>query len=418
VLDLERLHANYVRFAETVARCAPSTRVLYSVKTNYLPIVCRALHAWGAGADVVSGYELRAALEAGFDGEEIVFNGPVKSEDDLAVAVRHGVFVNVDGLEEVASLTRLAPKEKPLEVGLRVQPPEDVYSHERPLPRRPLPSKFGWPVAGSEADLAADLIRSKRELALVGVHCHLGSQITSAEAFAAALESVLAWAARLRERAPLHVLNLGGGFGVPGIHRLRRGGGGLSWIDVPEDADEPADAFDLDVFAESVADALTRHGLDDLTVCFEPGRYLVSEAVVLLTRVVGVKRLQDASWAILDGGLNLLPTAGVAERHTIEVVDGADRPTAPYLVGGPLCYEGDVFAVAVDLPADLAASEFVLVHDAGAYGLSRSNSFNRLRAPVVACKGSHFELCWRGERFEDVFALAEPTTFDFAKPAP
>jgi diaminopimelate decarboxylase len=412
VLDLERLRANYLRFTETVGRFAAPTRVLYSVKTNYLPIVCRALHAWGAGADVVSGYELRAALESGFAGDEIVFNGPVKTAPELELAVRNGVFVNVDGREEVELLAELAPGGRPLEVGLRVQPPEDVYAPGWPVPPRRVPSKFGWPIASGEADEVADLIRSRPELALAGVHCHIGSQITRVAAFAAALESVLAWAARLRERAPLRVLNLGGGFAVGGIHRLRGGGGGLSWIDVPEDG-EPEQPFDLDELVDALDDALARQGLADLTVCFEPGRILVSDAMLLLTRVASLKLFAGARWAILDGGLNLIPTAGVNERHVFEAIDGRERPQVRYLVGGPLCYEGDVFSLAVDLPDDLAVSELVAIHDAGAYSVTRANAFNRLRAPVVAVDGSRRELCWRGERFEDVFAPAQETSFEF-----
>ncbi|MBO4205253.1 diaminopimelate decarboxylase family protein [Micromonospora echinofusca] len=413
VFSPDRLRANVERLA---AALAPA-RVLFSLKTNYLPAVTATLRAAGTGVDVVSGYELRAALDAGFPADRIVFNGPVKTATELRDAVDHGVFVNIDGEDEIAILGQLAAERGvTVPVGLRVFPPEDVYppadryppgaayppAGARPLRRNP--SKFGWPIATGDADRMVDAILARPELRLTGVHCHLGSQITRADALLAAMDSLLAWVARTRPRAPIDRINIGGGFGVPGIQRIKGAVAGLSEVTAAraEPAPEP---FSVTAFGAGLTELLRTYDLTGLRVECEPGRALVSDAMVLVTRVVGVKRTGQGTWVLLDGGLNLLPTAGVAERHRFELLrDGA--PDEPVMLGGPLCYEGDVFSLDVPLPGDVRTGDVVVVHDAGAYSVTRATSFNRPRVPVVSVSGGQGTLCWRGERYEDIFRFA------------
>jgi diaminopimelate decarboxylase len=402
VLSLTRLRAALDAVRDALA---PAT-VLYSLKTNYLPAVTTALASWGAGVDVVSGYELRAARRAGFPTDRIVFNGPVKTPAELREAVAAGAYVNIDGLGEIDTLAGLAGQ-RALPVGLRVYPPQDVYAGPLPLPDRALPSKFGWPIATGDADRVADLVLGRAQLLLTGVHCHLGSQITSAAALLEALGAVLDWVAKLRERAPLGVLNVGGGFGVPGIHRIRGAVAGLSEVRAAAPVGLPP-RFDLAGFGRGLRGALADRGLADLAVYCEPGRALVSAAQLLLTSVAAVKPTAQGTWVLLDGGLNLLPTAGVAEQHRIEALRD-DGSRASYLVGGPLCYEGDVFTVDARLPADIRPGDLVAIHDAGAYSVSRATSFNRPRAPVVAVSGDAAELCWRAEEDVDIFRFGEVT---------
>lgn len=404
VLSLDRLRANLDTFT---AALAPA-RVLYSLKTNYLPVVTEALCGWGCGVDVVSGYELRAALDAGFPPERVVFNGPVKTPDELRAAVDAGVYVNVDGEPEIDVLAELAARRgAPLPVGLRVHPPHDVYSDARPVPSRYAPSKFGWPIASGDADRLAGAVLARPALRLTGVHAHLGSQLTGRDALLAALGAVFDWVATLRERAPVDRVNIGGGFPVPGIHRVRGAVSGLSEVR-SGDGRPPPEPFDLAAFGRDLHALRAERGLADVAVYCEPGRALVSDAMVLLTRVVGVKRTGQGTWVLLDGGLNLLPTAGVAERHRFEALR-ADTATVPVMLGGPLCYEGDVFSLDARLPGDVRAGDLVAVHDAGAYSVTRATSFNRPRAPVVAVRGDRSALCWRGEEYPDIFRYAVPT---------
>ncbi|MCP2342803.1 diaminopimelate decarboxylase family protein [Actinomadura rupiterrae] len=524
VVSLDRLREDATRLASVLNPVG--VRLLYSLKTNYLPAIVRSLAAEGLGVDVVSGYELRAALDCGVPGDRIVFNGPVKTEEELAEALQHGVFVNIDGAEEIRTLARLAAERGtgPLPVGLRVYPPHNVFAEPGALATRALPSKFGWPIATGAADEIADRIMAEPLLRLTGVHCHLGSQIVRAENLLAALDAVCAWTAHLRTRTALTVLNIGGGFGVEGIHRTP---GAIATLSAPPPAQTPQEnapappqherpaheravgangqdasapsqrarpdpagavradgrddpvtsqreradragavsadglnapvpsqrarpdlagvaagdgqdgsvasqreridraaaarvgerdgavaslrrRFDVALFAEGLAGVLHRHGLDDLMVFAEPGRALVSAAGVLLTRVVGRKDLGEHRWILLDGGLSLMPTAGVAEKHGFVPLVPDDGRTRPCLVGGPLCYEGDVFGVGVELPEGLSAGDYVVVQDAGAYGFSRATSFNRLRPATVTVSGESVELAWEAETYESLMSPASP----------
>ncbi|MFI0367053.1 diaminopimelate decarboxylase family protein [Actinomadura sp. 1N219] len=410
VVSLDRLRDNAAALATSLKPAA--VQLLYSLKTNYLPAVITTLAAEGLGVDVVSGYELRTALDCGLPGERIVFNGPVKTEEELAEAVRHGVFVNIDGVEEIPVLARLAARRgrEPLPVGLRAYPPHNVFAEPGGPVERALPSKFGWPIADGAADEVAEKIMAEPALRLTGVHCHLGSQIVRTGNLLAALDALCAWAARLRTRTELTVLNIGGGFGVDGIHRIPGAVASLSEVRAGGQADPSAQRprFDLDLFAQGLTETLRRHHLGDLAVFAEPGRALVSAAGVLLTRMVGEKDLGDHRWILLDGGLNLLPTAGVAEAHSFTALVSDSGRLRPCLVGGPLCYEGDVFGVDIDLPETLEVGDYVAVQDAGAYGFSRATSFNRLRPATVTVSGRTAELAWRAETHEDLMSPAVP----------
>jgi diaminopimelate decarboxylase len=402
VLDVDRLTANYRRFEAALAKVAASTRVLYSLKTNYLPAVVQPLYAAGAGLDVVSGYELAMAQRMGVAGRDIVFNGPVKTRADVAAAVRAGAFVNIDGPEEISLLATAAESAAvTLDVGLRVQAGEDVHGPGRRL----YPSKFGWPVGTGDADRALRLIAAQPRLRLVGVHAHLGSQLTQRSRYAAAMAEVGSWIAGARREAPIDRINVGGGFPVPGISRVPGAAHGVAGVGRPaEEAGPPGD--DAPDLLGDLAVVLADLKLDDLEVIAEPGRAIVSDAMTLVASVCSVKELRDGRWVLVDAGLNLLPTAGPAEKHHFQCLTRDDGDLAETMLGGPLCYEGDVFGLRVPLPRDIRAGDFVAIKDAGAYSVTRATSFNRLRCQVISVTDGKAAVCWRAETEEDIYAFA------------
>ncbi len=170
--------------------------------------------------------------------------------------------------------------------------------------------------------------------------------------------------------------------------------------------------FDLERFVERFEDILAQHGVSDVTIACEPGRILVSDAISLLSRVVSVKDVGDGTWVVLDGGVNLLPTAGVGEEHEIVALGKEDTPRSSFMVGGPLCYEQDVFSYSQSLAQDIAVGDLVEIRDAGAYSITRATSFIRPRAPVVATANGRSELCWRRETGADIFSFRVPTQFE------
>lgn len=419
VLDLDRLDANYRAFVAAWQRARRPVSVFYSVKTNYLPIVCRRLRWHGAGADVVSGIELDVALAAGFPGDRIVLNGPMKTAEEIERAVALGALVNVDATGDIDVLeAQAASSGGRLDVGLRVNPSLTPYTSPDPsFSRRAQAaarrSKFGWPLHTGAAARVAERIHSSPYLRLSGLHCQLGSQVTDTDAFLAAVEKVCEFAADPRFREDIQVLNLGGGFGVPGIRRHRSGPiAELLREQGAEDLIAESQSFDLDRFAHGVVEALDRHRLGDLELACEPGRIIVSDAITLLTQVVSVKDIGEGTWVILDGGVNLLPTAGPGEEHEMVVVGRDDSRRSEFMVAGPLCYDQDVFSHRQPLAEDVAVGDLVEIRDAGAYSITRATNFIRGRAPVVATAGGVAELCWSRESSADVFAPAVQTSFD------
>jgi diaminopimelate decarboxylase len=419
VLDLERLDRNYDAFVGAWTRAGRAVSVFYSVKTNYLPIVCRRMRLHGAGADVVSGHEIEVALAAGFTGEQLVLNGPMKTVGEIERLVALGGAVNVDALDDIVILEEQAQRlGHRLDVGLRINPSLSPYTSLDPsfterAARAARRSKFGWPIHTGAADRVARRIVESRHLRLTGLHCQLGSQVTDTESFLAAIEGMLRFAAAAPWRASLRSINVGGGFGVPGIERSRTGPiGELLRERGAEGLLGQAQAFDLDRFIAGLFEALERHGLGDLEIACEPGRVIVSDAISLLTTVVSVKDIGEGTWVILDGGINLLPTAGVGERHRMEVVDREHAQQVDFMVAGPLCYDQDVYSYSQSLAEDLAPGDLVEIHDAGAYSITRATNFIRGRAPVVATLGGASELCWERESSEDIFAPAVYTRFE------
>lgn len=415
ILDLPKLERNIGALKNALNKVSAPTKIFYSVKTNYLPVILSKMQASGCGADVVSGYEMKAALAAGFHGKDIVFNGPMKTAEELREAVSIGALINIDGLEEAEEIQRIgAAKGIVIPVGLRVNPGWNMYPSADPSfnvssTRNACRSKFGWLIKDGAASRAADRIQSLPNLRLSAVHCHLGSQITSVEAFHEALSEVFLFVRDLPCRSQIEVINIGGGFGVPGIHRDRSGAlRNFLMYSGSDVIGERRDEFQLEDFTHCLNDALHKYQIENITIACEPGRILVSDSMTLLTSVVSVKQSSASGWVVLDGGLNIMPTAGPLEDHYMSVANPAGRPMKDFMVGGPMCYEGDVFSYAKKFPIDIRAGELVLIQDAGAYTVSRSTNFIRARGAVVAIDGLNCYLCWRRESYDDIFSFQEP----------
>ncbi|WP_434597902.1 diaminopimelate decarboxylase family protein [Streptomyces sp. A5-4] len=417
VLDSARLDRATEHLLDVLGGLGRPAHAYYSVKTNYLPYLLRRLAGHGMGADVVSGYELEAALAAGFDPAATVFNGPVKTDAELATAVRHGVRVNIDGEQEIAALGSIAARAgQTIEVGIRISPGVPVSTSSDPsyrtqAERAAAHNRFGWPAGSPQLARLVEQIAESRHLSLTAVHAHLSSQIVHQDLMLQALDRVLDEAAVLHRRFGLREVNIGGGFGVPGIRRPRTGPLTALWTaqggTAPAQDDEPV--LEVARLLPELDKRMQRIGLEGVALACEPGRWLVSDAMAMVTQVMSRKELPEARWLILDGGNNVAPWVGSGEIHRLTPVGrdfSARRST--WSVAGPLCYENDVHAAAMELPDDLRPGDLLCLHDTGAYSLGRSNNFIRTRAGVVAVDGDQEELVWRAETGADVFSLADP----------
>lgn len=417
ILDEAYLRRRIGNFVRDWKRAFPGGEAYYSYKTNYLPEVCRIAHEAGMGADAVSGYELEHAKRL-CKGLPTTFNGPMKSTDELKLALEIGARINIDCEEEIGRLAALClGSADQYEVGLRVNPGCPVFnSSDRSFVKGHgeaiQSAKFGWPITSGQALEMANKI-SALGFRLTALHSHLGSQITDQELFLAAIDRVFDFAQSIRQQGiQIKEVNVGGGLGVPGLVRERRSW----WTALKQEMGEPLREeqhyhIDLASITARIRQALATRGMTDLSISCEPGRYVTSSAMVLLTRVVGIKRLPQRNWVIVDGGQNLLPTAAFGELRRTRCIaskgkDLAEQETMSCWLGGPLCYEGNTIMKDIRVPRQLAGDDLVMIADAGAYTVSRSTNFNRPRAAVVSWGPDSEDLIWAREEYEDVFAFS------------
>jgi diaminopimelate decarboxylase len=391
VTDEGRIRENFRHLAEALTAHYPKVRVLYAAKANGNLAILRMLASMGAGADVFSAGELTLALVAGMRPESLLFNGNSKSPTDIALAVEKDVRVSVDSLDELRQLdTAAAEAGKTVDIAFRVNPAIDVPTHPK-IATGLATSKFGIP-----AEEILDAYRhalAAEHINPVGIHCHIGSQILDIEPFAREVEVLIEVARDLIEiGVDLEFIDVGGGLGIP----YRRG---IDRAPTPEDY---AGAV-MPVFLKGVHDL----GIEP-ELWVEPGRWLVADSTVLLTRVNSVKTAH-ATFANVDAGFNLLlrPTM-YGSYHEVVAANKADAPAVrEYSVAGPICETGDILAEDRMLP-DLAAGDLIAVLDAGAYGFAMSSQYNsRPRCAEVILAGEKAALMRRAETLDDLTALME-----------
>jgi diaminopimelate decarboxylase len=356
-------------------------RVCYALKANASRAVLRVLAGLGAGADIVSGFELRAALGAGFTPDRVVFSGVGKTDAELAAGVEAGVgSFNAESEAEIARIAAHASaRGRTAPVALRVNPDIDARSHPHISTGR-RENKFGTDIARAEEILGR--VRPLAGVRIVGVSCHIGSQVTDLGPLQEAARELAALSRRLLDRGfPLETIDVGGGLGV----------------DYDGSGAPTPEAF--------AARVLPELGGLRLTVLLEPGRSLVARAGVLLTRVLDVKQNRGRTFVVVDAGMNDLVRPVLYDAyHRIEPVTRSGRTAARVDVVGPVCETADFLARDRELP-EVRPGELLAVRDAGAYGFSMASTYNmRPRPAEVLVEGGGARLIRRRETFEDLVA--------------
>ena len=363
--------------------------ICYAMKANGGLALLRTFVAEGTGFDIVSGGELRRAIAAGASPRKIVFSGVGKSSVEMAAGIDVGVLMfNVESEDELEVLARVAAdRGATAGVAIRVNPDVDPQTH-RCITTGKRETKFGVDLDRAEA-LARRAIEHP-SLELRGIQSHIGSQITSVEPYVAALGKTVDLACRLRRDAPsLAWLNMGGGFGIY-----------YDDAHVPELAD----------YANALAPLLRPTGLK---LVMEPGRVIVGNAGVLLTRVVFTKASGDKRFVIVDAGMNDLIRPSLYEGyHRVWPVIGPPPPSPgvtpdlpPADVVGPVCETGDFLALDRPLPP-VARLDVLAVMSAGAYGYVMASNYNeRPRPPEVLVDGDRYGVARRRETHDDLMRL-------------
>jgi diaminopimelate decarboxylase len=375
------LEATYGAYAKACEGRRATVHV--AVKANSNLAVLNVFARAGAGFDIVSAGELLRALKAGARGERIVFSGVGKSADEMRFALESGVkCFNVESIPELDRLNAVASSlGKRAPVSLRVNPDVDPKTH--PYISTGLKSnKFG--VAFEDARATYRAAAQMSHLDVVGIDCHIGSQITEITPYLDALDKLLDLVGQIEaDGTKIHHVDVGGGLGIR------------------YDDETPPEIGD---FVKAVLDRIVERGHGHREVLFEPGRSLVGNAGVLLTRIEYLKPGEAKNFAIVDAAMNDLARPAMYEAyHAIDPVKPRDGQATVYDVVGPICESGDWLgrdrSLAVE-PGDLLA-----IRSAGAYGFTMSSNYNtRPRAAEVIVDGATVHVARERETLEQLLA--------------
>ncbi|MBS7422939.1 diaminopimelate decarboxylase [Pseudomonas syringae] len=378
VYSRAHIEAQYRAYADALS--GMPHMVCFAVKANSNLGVLNVLARLGAGFDIVSRGELERVLAAGGKAEKIVFSGVGKTREDMRRALEVGVHCfNVESTDELERLQEVAAElNVRAPISLRVNPDVDAGTHPY-ISTGLKENKFGIAIAAAE-DV---YIRASQlpNLEVIGVDCHIGSQLTTLEPFIDALDRLLDLVDRLGDCGiHLHHIDLGGGLGV----RYRD--------------EEPPLAAD---YIKAVRERLAGR---DLGLLFEPGRFIVANAGALLTRVEYLKHTEHKDFAIVDAAMNdLIRPALYQAWMDVTAVRPRDSEPRVYDIVGPICETGDFLAKGRELA--LAEGDLLAVHSAGAYGFVMSSNYNtRGRAAEVLVDGSQAFEVRRRETVAELFA--------------
>jgi diaminopimelate decarboxylase len=346
--------------------------VCYAMKANSNQAVVRTLARLGAGADVVSGGELKRARTAGIPADKIMFSGIGKTEAELALAVDEGILcVNVESEPELELLSSIAAsKGRTANVSVRVNPDIDAKTHHK-IATGKAENKFGIPI--SRAREVYTHAGKLKGLKVAGVDMHIGSQITELDPFGNAFALLAEFVRALRtDGHTISHVDLGGGLGIP-----------------YRDDDEPPP------HPRAYAEVVKRATRDlDCRLIFEPGRLLVGNAGILVTRVLFVKHGEAKNFVVVDAAMNDLirPTLYDAHHEIWPVTQASSSRRIRADVVGPVCESGDFLAVNRDM-VEPASGALLAVMSAGAYGAVQAGTYNtRALVPEVLVNGAEWAL--------------------------
>jgi diaminopimelate decarboxylase len=420
-VDLARVAAEfgtptYVYSAGTIldhytrldAALAPLDHLIcYAVKANSNRAILNLLVRAGAGLDIVSVGELFRVLAAGGDPAKCTFAGVGKSPEEIEYALEQGVYsFNVESEAELAAIERIArAKKMRAPIALRVNPDVDPHTHQY-ISTGSQENKFG--IALDHVTTVYERAARMSNIEIVGVQMHIGSQITEAKPFVSAIKKVAPLVRNLKSKYGIKFFSIGGGMGII-YRRAVESGSGKWWHD---HGAEPS-AFSVGDYAEAILPPLRDLSIRTLV---EPGRFLIGNAGVLLTRVRYIKQTGSKKFAIVDAGMNdlirpalyqsyheIVPCrASVSEADSSISTSKSTIKTEKIDIVGPVCESGDFFALDREMP-ELHEGDLLAIMSTGAYGFVMASNYNSRPLPAEALvRGDKFALIRKRQTWEDL----------------
>jgi diaminopimelate decarboxylase len=378
--------------------------ICYAVKANSNRAILKLLADAGAGFDIVSGGELYRVLAAGGDPAKCTFAGVGKSREEIDYALEQRVYsFNVESEAELEQIDRIAgAKETRAPIALRVNPDVDPHTHEY-ISTGSRENKFG--IALDRVAAVYEQAAKMRNVEIVGVQMHIGSQIAKAKPFASAIGKVAPIVRELKSKYGIKFLSIGGGMGIV-YRRALESGSGKWW----RNHGGESFAFSVRDYVDAIVPELREL---HLRVLVEPGRFLVGNAGVLLTRVRFIKKSGAKTFAIVDAGMNDLIRPALYHSYH-EIVPAEEAKTSRSMsksaikkkmdIVGPVCESGDFFALDREMP-EIHEGDLLAIMSAGAYGFVMASNYNSRPLPAEALvRGNQLALIRKRQSWEDLVA--------------
>jgi len=380
IYSYHTLIGHYLKLKEAFRSIDPL--ICYSVKANSNLAVLKALVDKGAGLDIVSGGELFRAVKAGCPAERIVYASVGKTDSEIEEGIKRGIlFFNVESFPELENINRIASQlKRRVNVAIRINPDVEPRTHKF-ITTGKITNKFGIDFTTAEKILIR--CYSFSNVNIRGLHIHIGSQITESAPYVAAITKMVSFIVRLRKKGfTLEYLNIGGGLGI------------IYDKETPQTAEK---------FARKISPLLSKTGLK---IILEPGRFIVGNAGILVTKVLYLKSTPKKKFVIVDAGMNDLvrPALYGAYHNIIPLHLSAKSARLKETVDlvGPICESGDFFAKERKIPR-VKEGEYLAIMSTGAYGFSMSSNYNsRRRSEELLVSKDQFFVIRKRETWEDL----------------
>lgn len=391
VLDEDHMRRQCREYRQQMANLYPGSSLpLFAGKALCTVHTARVTASEGLGADAVSGGEIYTLLQAGFPMDKVFFHGNNKTPEEISLALDSGTgYIVIDHESELYRVEQAAAERNMKQkILLRIKPGIDCHTHEY-VKTGQLDCKFGLALETGEAESMLRKAASLPHVQTEGVHCHIGSQIFETEPFCEAARRMLGLMAKVRDVLSLHILNLGGGFGIR-----------------YEEKDDPPP---LSEYLRRISDTILQTsrdlGLPLPMLVLEPGRAIVGEAGITLYTVGAVKTIPGIrTYVSVDGGMGDNPRHILyGARHPAVLANrAAEPPAGPVTIAGKCCESGDLIAENVPLP-EVREGDILAVLCTGAYNYSMASHYNRLPRPaMIALKGDRSFVIVRRETYKDL----------------
>ena len=387
IMDEEVIRNNCKQYKTAMDKHFKNSMVVHAGKSFCCKEMCRIAMQEGLGLDVVSGGELATALSVGFPTDKIFFHGNNKTIAELELAVNNNVGrIVLDNYTEIDNLNAICARSgKKAKTLIRIKPGIEAHTHEF-IRTGQVDSKFGVAIHTGEAIAACEYVNSLANIELIGIHCHIGSQIFDCEPFEAATGVMLDFIQQLAQKGiDVHELNLGGGYGI-----------GYLPTDNP---------VSFETFIEKISHVVKSLGFTELKVIIEPGRSIVANAGITAYTVGAIKKIPGIrTYISVDGGMTDNPRYIMYQAQYDALI--AERPDAlreeVVTIAGKCCESGDLLIKDIKMPK-INVGDHLVILATGAYNYSMSNNYNRTpRPPIIMVRNGEARVIVKRETYEDL----------------